>query len=414
MKILFLVSFFMLKINADAQQIDTVLLKQIMVANPSWFSVILNDSAHKQVQILYTQINRDKNNIPHFKSFGYQLDAQHYFYPASTVKLPEAIFALEKINALTVNGLNKYTTMFTDSVRKEQTKVLKDATAENGFPSIANYIKKILLVSDNNAFNRLYEFVGRAETNQKLKEHDLNHSRILNRLAIKDGGENARYTNPILFYKDDKIIYHQPAQYDPNDYPLPLTNTIMGIGYLDSSDQLVNKPFDLSGRNAYPLIDQQALMKKLIFPEVFPLAKQFKLTPADYDFLYRYMSMYPTESKFPTYDTATFYPAYGKFLFYGQWKDAVINPDIRIFNKIGDSYGFTIDNMYFVDYKNKVEFLLAAVVQSNNNGIYNDDKYEYETVCFPFLEHIGQIIYQYELKRNKKVLPDLKKFEKYR
>ncbi len=393
---------------------DTVLIKQLMEANPSWFSVVLNDSTHKQVQILYTQINRDKNNFPHFKSFSYRLNTQHYFYPASTVKLPESIFALEKINALQIKGLDKNSVMMTDSTRKEQTKVLKDATAENGLPSVAQYIKKILLVSDNDAFNRLYEFVGRAETNQKLHEHGLTNSRILNRLNIKDGGENARHTNPITFYNNGKIIYQQPAQYDPKDYPLPLTNTAMGIGYMDSSDQLVNKPFDLSGRNVYPLVDQQLLMKKLVFPEAFPVAEQFKLTAADYDFLYRYMSMYPPESKFPTYDTASFYPAFGKFLFYGQRKDAIIHPNIRIFNKIGDSYGFTIDNTYFVDYQNKVEFLLAAVVQSNNDGIYNDDKYEYETVCFPFLEHLGQTIYEYELKRKKQVLPDLKKFEKYR
>jgi hypothetical protein len=413
MKKTFWVFLFFLAVNAKAQM-DTVLIKQLMEANPSWFSVVLNDSTHKQVQILYTQINRDKNNFPHFKSFSYRLNTQHYFYPASTVKLPESIFALEKINALQIKGLDKNSVMMTDSTRKEQTKVLKDATAENGLPSVAQYIKKILLVSDNDAFNRLYEFVGRAETNQKLHEHGLTNSRILNRLNIKDGGENARHTNPITFYNNGKIIYQQPAQYDPKDYPLPLTNTAMGIGYMDSSDQLVNKPFDLSGRNVYPLVDQQLLMKKLVFPEAFPVAEQFKLTAADYDFLYRYMSMYPPESKFPTYDTASFYPAFGKFLFYGQRKDAIIHPNIRIFNKIGDSYGFTIDNTYFVDYQNKVEFLLAAVVQSNNDGIYNDDKYEYETVCFPFLEHLGQTIYEYELKRKKQVLPDLKKFEKYR
>ncbi len=413
MKKIFVALFLIIKINANAQM-DTVLIKQLIEANPSWFSVILNDSAHKQVQILYTQINRDKNNFPHFKSFSYLLNTQHYFYPASTVKLPEAIFALEKINTLHINGLNKNTTMLTDSVRKEQTKVVKDTTAENGFPSVAQYIKKILLVSDNDAFNRLYEFVGRAETNQKLQAYGLNNSRILNRLAIKDGGENARHTNPISFYNGNKLVYQQPAQYDSKDYPLQLTNTVMGIGYLDSADQLVNKPFDLSGRNVYPLVDQQLVMKKLIFPETFPVAEQFKLTPSDYDFFYRYMSMYPTESKFPTYDTATFFTAFGKFLFYGQRKDATINSNIRIFNKIGDSYGFTIDNTYFVDYKNKVEFLLAAVVQSNNDGIYNDDKYEYQTVCFPFLEHLGQTIYQYELSRKKLFLPKLQKFEKYR
>jgi hypothetical protein len=32
-------------------------------------------------------------------------------------------------------------------------------------------------------------------------------------------------------------------------------------------------------------------------------------------------------------------------------------------------------------------------------------------VCLPFTKNLGQVIYQYELKRGKKYLPDLKKFK---
>jgi beta-lactamase class A len=56
---------------------------------------------------------------------------------------------------------------------------LTDSSSETGFPSIENYIKKILLVSDNDAYNRLYEFVGRAEINQKLKKYGLNKPALL-------------------------------------------------------------------------------------------------------------------------------------------------------------------------------------------------------------------------------------------
>jgi hypothetical protein len=50
-------------------------------------------------------------------------------------------------------------------------------------------------------------------------------------------------------------------------------------------------------------------------------------------------------------------------------------------------------------------------VQSNEDGILNDDKYEYKTVCLPFMKNLGQVIMQYELTRPKKHLPDLKKFK---
>ncbi|SER20528.1 Beta-lactamase enzyme family protein [Pedobacter rhizosphaerae] len=393
-----------------AQKTDTTMLEQLMKSKPELFGGILNHPEHNQVQILYTQIDRDAQNNPHFKSFSYNLNPNHYFYPASTVKLAAVIFALEKVNTLNKTGLTARSTMITDSAFKGQTKVIKDETAENKLPSIAHYIKKILLTSDNDAFNRLFEFIGRAEINDKLKRNGLHHSRILNRLAIGDAGESAKHTNPIKFYNGDKLVYSQQPQYDPKEYKLKLSNLIMGKGYLDSADQLVNKPFSLANKNAFAISDQQKLMQKLLFPQSFPINERFNLTPEDYKLIYTFMSMYPTEAKYPKYDEKEFWPTYAKMLYYGREKGIALDKNIRIFNKYGDSYGFIIDNSYFVDFKNGVEYLLTAVVQSNEDGIYNDNKYEYETVCFPFMKNLGQVIYQLELQRIKKFKPNLSSF----
>ncbi len=401
----------MINLSVMAQQPDTVFLKNLLASHPELFSGILKHPAQNEVQILYTQINRDKNNIPHFTSYGYRLNANHYFYPASTVKLPTAIFALEKINELKITGLTKTTPMLTDSSHDGESKLITDTSSLNGKPSIENYIKKILLVSDNYAYNRLYEFVGREEINKKLKKYNLNHTRIISRLAINDGGESAKHTNPINFYDQDKLIYHQPAQYDTNNYPMHPDNMIQGKGYLDKNDKLVMQPFDFSEKNIYTIADQQMVLKRLLFPEAFTKTKQFNLNHEDYKFLYHYMSMSPGESNKPNYKSLEYFPAYCKFLFYGGDSTAVINPDIRIFNKPGDSYGYDIDNAYIIDFKHKVEFIITAVVQSNEDGIYNDNIYEYKTICLPFLKNLGQVIYQYELKREKECLPNLSKFK---
>ena len=95
---------------------------------------------------------------------------------------------------------------------------------------------------------------------------------------------------------------------------------------------------------------------------------------------------------------------------YGDNKDEI--PDnIKIFNKVGLAYGFVVDNAYIIDTKNNIEFLLTAVIYSNSNQTMNDDEYDYEKISIPFLASLGRKIYDLELRRFKKMLPDLSLFK---
>ena len=55
--------------------------------------------------------------------------------------------------------------------------------------------------------------------------------------------------------------------------------------------------------------------------------------------------------------------------------------------------------------------MLIGNIYVNSDGVLNDDKYEYEETGYPFFKEVGNIIYQYELKRKRKYAPDLSAFQ---
>ncbi|MBC5992241.1 serine hydrolase [Pontibacter cellulosilyticus] len=400
----------LIQIPSMAQSISKKkLVQKIMKQHPEHFQRILEQPEKYRVQVLYTQIDRDQQNRPHFKSYAYRLDPKEYFYPASTVKLPAAALALEKLNELNIDGLNKYTSLKIDSAYSGQSAVLTDSSSENNLPSIAHYIKKVLLVSDNDAYNRLYEFLGQKELNEGLHEKGFEDVRLSHRLSIFLSPDENSHTNPFTFFSGDNILYQQPMANNANPKPSPLKEVYLGKGYMQG-DKLVNEPMDFSAKNYISVEALQGILKSIMFPEAVPAQQRFNLKPEDYTFLYKYMSMLPRESDFPEYEEKEYPDSYVKFLMYGQDKER-IPQNIRIFNKIGDAYGFMIDNAYVVDFENKVEFMLTAVIYVNEDEILNDGKYEYDAVGFPFMKNLGKAFYQYELNRKKKNLSDLSKFK---
>ena len=155
------------------------------------------------------------------------------------------------------------------------------------------------------------------------------------------------------------------------------------------------------------LPDQHDLIKRIIFPNNFKNKDRFNLSNSDYSMLCKEMSILPRESEYPSFpDYDKYYDGYCKFFLFGD-TNARIPDNIKIFNKVGLAYGFTIDNAYIVDLDNNVEFFLTAVIYSNSNKVMNDNLYDYENLSIPFLSELGWKIYNYELKREKNIVPNL-------
>lgn len=369
------------------------LVEYLMKKKAPVFDSILAHRKELNVQIMYTEIQRGKKGKIKFTDHLFNVDDRQYYYPASTVKLPIAILALQKLHELNIPGLDKNTTMITGREGERQTEVCNDPSAPDGRPTIAHYIKKILLVSDNDAFNRLYEFLGQEYINNTLHKMGYTGVQIIHRLDISLPEEDNRHTNPVEFIDTSgKLIYYKPAERSQLVYAE--RDTKLGNGFLRNG-QLIHEPFDFSKKNRFPLTALHGIVKSVIFPEAVPAAMRFDLTPDDYLFLQRYMSMMPQESVSPVYDTVSYWDTYVKFLYYGAEKNTA-EPALRIFNKVGDAYGFLIEGAYIVDYEKQKEFLLSAIIYCNSDGIFNDDQYDYDTLGLPFMKQLGRMILEYE------------------
>lgn len=390
---------------ADSSKTDRLIV-QLLQQYPQYFDSVLKNKKQWNVQFIYTQIDKSADGMPALKNYYFNVDSRQYFYPASTVKLPICLLALQRLNELKQQGINKNTTMITEQAGQGQTPVYNDPSTPDGKPTIAQYIKKILMVSDNDAFNRLYEFLGREYINQQLHQKGYSDVQLLHRLSIPLSQEQNRVTNPINFLdSNNNVLYSQAEQYDNLKYQLRQDS--LGKGYY-SGDKLVNGSMDFSAKNRICLQDLHTILLSVVFPKKVTASQRFNLTPDDRNFILKYMSQLPTESVYPPYaaDTVNYWPAYCKFLLYGS-AAGKLPKNIRIFNKVGDAYGQLIDVAYIVDFDKKVEFFLSATIYCNSDGILNDDKYDYDTIGFPFMKHLGEVFYQYELNRKKKIEPDL-------
>ncbi len=393
---------------------NSPLLVELLNSLPEEQKGVVANAEKFKLQIIYTQIDRDKTNKPFFRHHYFNV-SDKYTYPASTVKLPAAVLAMEKLNRLGIDGLSLNTSMFTEPFRPGEKPVFEDKTSATGKPSVGHYVKKILLVSDNDAHNRLYEFLGQQPMNERLHGLGFEKAQMTHRLSISLSDEENRMTNPVWFMgKNGQTLYRQP--YAASKMKYAERNDFLGKGFMKSgnpgeTDVLVNQPMDFSIKNRWPLSHAHLLTQWIVFPESQPDTNRLLLSASDYTFLWKYMSMFPGESDFPQYPAKDYWPSYVKFLWAGSEKGSWPDSGVRIFNKVGNAYGFLMDAAYIVDFTNNIEFLLSAVIYCNKDEILNDNRYDYDDVGFPFLKALGQAVHAYEKQRKRTNVPDLSRYK---
>ena len=354
---------------------DSPLLSRLLSELPAPLNGVATKPEH-EVQVLYVQIEKTAAG-PKFIKHGWHLNKQTYFYPASTVKFPVALFALDKISRLSVSSLNRDTAMLMPPYDGE-------------LSSVAEEVRQIFLVSDNAAYNRLFAFVGVENCQQRLRDLGLTGTHIVHAL----GSKQRTFADPVRFLDSSGDVFHSEKLFlQEFTESVSARQRHKGVGYLDSG-VLVNKPMDFSLKNAFPLEEQHRLLREVYFPSDAGL----KLTSMDLEFVRATMGQFPRECEDTSDPSIREKPDTYVKNFLG-WAKQPIRDTLRCYNKSGQAYGYMIDNAYIVDEEHGVSFFLAAIIHVNANQIYNDDIYEYDTIGEPFMSALGKSIYDYERSR---------------
>lgn len=351
-------------------------LENALNSNEEAIQRVMNNLKAHEVQIKLTTIKRSSSDVI-FNDYEFQLDDNNYFYPASTVKFPAAILTLEKLNEQDQFTLDTPFFMEGDTV---STTFRKD-------------IVDIFAVSSNHTFNHLFEYLGKDYMNQSFASKGIGPIQYHHRLATSDPAKLE--TIPLIFTINDSTLVATESITNMPIEPLALNRLKKGNGFY-RGETLVNEPMDYSEKNYLPISTLHNILKRLIFPEAFIEQERFKLTNEQREFLINTMAMLPKDGGYLDDDH---YDSYVKFFLFGDTKEPM-PPHIKIHNKVGLAYGYLSDCAYIVDSKNNIEYMLTATIHVNEDGVYNDNVYEYDTVGIPFLAALGREIHSYLLKNN--------------
>jgi hypothetical protein len=253
---------------------------------------------------------------------------------------------------------------------------------------VRQQIRQIFLVSSNEAFNRLYELVGQDGLAASVRRAGLGPAWIVHRLAeARSEEENRRF--PRIDLVGDGFRHILPERTaDPLPPPPPIPGIEIGEAYL-VGDERVAGPMDFREKNRIGLEQLQRALCMVARPDVDCGGPGFRLSDEDRALLLDALGALPRESVNPRYDPAEVPDHHVKYVLPGL-RRVVPAEHLRVYDKSGQAYGFTLDNAWIVDRESGRELFFAAAVYTNDDGVLNDDLYEYDTVGLPFLADLAE------------------------
>ena len=358
---------------------------ELVLKSDPYFKEIIKDKEDYEIQVMLTKVNHDNTKID-FQNYQYQHDENQYFYPASTIKLPIVVLTLKKINELRSKGSD--ITLKSKIILNTKDNY-SNFKLQDSITSFQNIIADIFLVSDNSASNILIDFIGYNYFNDEMQNAGFDKT-YLNHKFNPDPYVNSTWQISDL---DNNII----SSINDNQKIIKADDKTNGLDKGERryfNGEILDESLNFSEKNRFSITDMHNLIKYIFYPEIFDKANTFNLNVEDYDFIRYWMSRFTYEDIGEKFiGDENFFETYNKFFIHGD-EQSVSNEQIRVYNKIGQAYGTSIDNGLIKNYQNNVEFILTSTIYTNKNKVINDNLYEYDDIAVPFLAKLSRAIYK--------------------
>jgi len=348
---------------------DTSLVLKEVFSHPEFY----------RLKIILTEVSTNHKGRKKLSTWSFRDTVHEYFYPASLAKVPLVLTTFQFLNEKR-------------EISKDLSDILIDSSSIVKARTLNDDMLLMLSASDNNAFNRIYNMVGCRYINVNLLKKGYLNTYLIHR--FESGSVKYHQTAlpiKIISTQTGKTLYAHSADTLYSFIRHAFKDSLVGIGYY-MKDSLIPKPKSFRFHNYVDIRDVQDMMISLKYPSLSN-HKPFNLTESQREIIIRDLSTSPLHLNTKEYsDTSIFHPNFLRFTLFG--RDRNLNyPNVEYFNKSAMAYGFLADCSYLNDPENRVEFFLTIYMYVNQNGILNDNIYEYDSIGVPFMQKFGNLIY---------------------
>lgn len=392
-----LCSALVLAAASDVPKAGPLDLEALLADGGETLAVVLQQHEEHRLQVSVAEVvERADGSLALERSTLGDLDV--YFYPASSIKTAAAVAALELLNGWNSAGGTSFgldTQLVLEPLFDGEERMTEDpSNLDGGRITVGHEIRKLSIVSGNEAFNRLYELVGQDRLDASLARAGFPSFHLVHRLSERrTPGENRRFPAITLLGPAEGERLELPARTsEPLPAPASRPGLAAGARHVGPGGDVVEAPFDFTVKNRVQLVELQDFLVEVVRPEIDTGRRGFPdLSVEQRAFLRQAMAELPRESRNPKYDPGHYTDDYVKFLLPGL-RRVLPAERLRVWNKVGLAYGFTIENAYVEDRATGRGFFVAVALYTNPNGTVNDGVYAYDDVAMPFHAQLGEAL----------------------